>query len=144
MNNFIQLLFLDKTFLVISLAFLFLFLFFAFYLIQYVYISSNLKGICKIIFDDEKYFKLPLEPFNCLFISVLPIVFWRETLNIKKGIQFKKLYGKEFYYPINKVQLKKMLKQYPKFFYIQYLIYLFVALAMIFMAWGYFSEKYIT
>ena len=142
MNKFIQLLFLDKTFLVITLAFLFLFLFFVFYLIQYIYISYNLRGICKIIFDDEKYFRLPLEPFNCFFISLLPIVFWRETLNIKKEVQFKKLYGKAFYYPIDQVHLKTMLKQYPTFFYIQYLIYLFLALAMTLMTCGYFSEKY--
>lgn len=37
-----------------------------------------------IIFNNEKHFRLPLEPFNCFFISVLPIVFWREMLNIKK------------------------------------------------------------
>ncbi|CAA0215876.1 putative membrane protein [Acinetobacter baumannii] len=55
-------------------------------MLQYIYISYNLKGICKIIFSDESHFTLPLEPFNCFFISVLPIVFWREMLNIKKEI----------------------------------------------------------
>ena len=69
------------------------FLFFLFFIVQYIYISYNLKGICKIIFNDDKYFKFPLEQINCFFISLLPIVFWRETLNIKKGVNLKKLYG---------------------------------------------------
>lgn len=116
----------------IFFGFLFLIFFLLLYLIQYFYISYNLKGICKIIFNDEGYFKLPLEPFNSFFISVLPIIFWRETLNIKKGVNFKKLYGKDFYYSINKGQLEKMLKQYPKLFYVQYLIY-FSCFAFIFL-----------
>lgn len=99
--------------------------------------------MCKIIFYDEKYFKLPLEPFNSYFLSCLPLVFWRETLNIKKGTQFKKLYGKEFYYPIDKVQLKKMLKQYPKFFYIQYLVFIFGILWFVAGFFVYISEKFL-
>ncbi|MDF2535313.1 MAG: hypothetical protein K0R18_1472 [Bacillales bacterium] len=133
MNSFINLIIEDKKFLYALASFLFLFLFFFFYLLQYIYISYNLKGICKIIFSDESHFTLPLEPFNCFFISVLPIVFWREILNIKKEIKFKKLYGKEFYYPMSKSQLNKMLNQYPKFFLIQYIIYLSVILWTIFI-----------
>ena len=112
MNSFINLIIEDNKFFYAAVSFLFLFLFFFFYLLQYIYISYNLKGICKIIFSDESHFTLPLEPFNCFFISVLPIVFWREILNIKKEINFKKLYGKEFYYPMSKSQLNKMLNQY--------------------------------
>ncbi len=141
MSHFINLLIEDRKFFFAVLSFFFLFLFFLFYIIQYIYISYNLKKICKIIFNDEKYFKLPLEPFNCFFISVLPIVFWRETLNIKYDTSFKKLYGKAFYYPINKDQLSKILNNYPKLFYIQYLIYLFVILWLVFMAIAYFSDK---
>ncbi|MDC4779965.1 hypothetical protein NQ848_18660 [Acinetobacter baumannii] len=133
MNSFINLIIEDNKFLYAAISFLFLSLFFFFYLLQYIYISYNLKGICKIIFSDESHFTLPLEPFNCFFISVLPIVFWREILNIKKEINFKKLYGKEFYYPMSKSQLNKMLNQYPKFFLIQYIIYLSVILWAIFM-----------
>ena len=133
MNNFINLIIEDNKFLCAIVSFIFLFLFIFFYFLQYVYISFNLKGICKIIFSDEKHFTFPLEPFNCFFISVLPIVFWREILNIKKGINFKKLYGKEFYYPMSKSQLNKMLNQFPKFFVIQYIIYLSVILWAIFM-----------
>lgn len=88
-----------------------LFFFFVLYFIQYIYISFNLKEICMIIFNNEKHFRLPLEPFNCFFISVLPIVFWRETLNIKYGTSFKKLYKKDFYYPVEKNQLKKINKK---------------------------------
>lgn len=120
----------------------FLILFFTLYFIQYIYISYNLKGICKIIFDDEKYFRLPLEPFNCFFISVLPIIFWRETLNIKKGTNFKKLYGKDFYYSLDKVQLKRILTRYPNFFYIQYIIYLSSILFFILGGLAYISIKY--
>ena len=109
----------------IFFGFLFLIIFFLSYLIQYSYIFYNLKGICKIIFNDDKYFKFPLEPFNCFFISLLPIVFWRETLNVKKGVNFKKLYGQQFYYLINKNQLNEMLIKYPKLFYIQYLVFSF-------------------
>ncbi|MDC4437711.1 hypothetical protein [Acinetobacter baumannii] len=133
MNSFINLIIEDNKFFYAAISFLFLSLFFFFYLLQYIYISYNLKGICKIIFSDESHFTLPLEPFNCFFISVLPIVFWREILNIKKEINFKKLYGKEFYYPMSKSQLNKMLNQYPKFFLIQYIIYLSVILWAIFM-----------
>ncbi|MGQ1129424.1 hypothetical protein ACT4VC_16485 [Acinetobacter baumannii] len=131
MNSFINLIIEDNKFFYAAISFLCLFFFF--YLLQYIYISYNLKGICKIIFSDESHFTLPLEPFNCFFISVLPIVFWREILNIKKEINFKKLYGKEFYYPMSKSQLNKMLNQYPKFFLIQYIIYLSIILWAIFM-----------
>lgn len=93
-----------------------LFFFFVLYFIQYIYISFNLKEICMIIFNNEKHFRLPLEPFNCFFISVLPIVFWRETLNIKYGTSFKKLYKKDFYYPVEKNQLKKLIKNFQCFF----------------------------
>lgn len=142
MNDFIKIFIDDEKFIFSVLSFLFLFLFLVFYLIQYIYISYHLKGICKIIFYDEKYFRLPLEPFNCFFISLLPIVFWRETLNIKKGFKFRKLYGKDFYYPINKAKLNEMLTRYYKLFYLQYLIYLFVILFFMFMVVAYILIKY--
>ncbi|MDC4592496.1 hypothetical protein NQ794_18080 [Acinetobacter baumannii] len=80
MNSFVNLIIEDNKFFYAAISFLFFF----FYLLQYIYIFYNLKGICRIIFSDESHFTLPLEPFNCFFISVLPIVFWREMLNIKK------------------------------------------------------------
>ena len=115
--------------------------FFLFFIVQYIYISYNLKGICKIIFDDELYFKLPLEPFNSYFLSCLPLVFWRETLNIKKGVNFKKLYGQQFYYLINKNQLNEMLIKYPKLFYIQYLVFSFGILWFVVGCLVYIFEK---
>ncbi|MDR3030064.1 MAG: hypothetical protein LBV35_16620 [Acinetobacter sp.] len=126
----------------VVLGFIFMSLFFVFYIIQYIYIYYNLKGICRIIFYDEKYFRLPLEPFNCFFISLFPIVFWRETLNIKKGFKFKKLYGKDFYYPVDKNQLNEMLLRYPKFFYIQYIIYFSVFISIIFLGIAYSLDKF--
>ena len=122
----------------VFISLLCLILFFILYFIQYIYISYNLKGICRIIFYDEKYFRLPLKLFNCFFISLFPIVFWRETLNIKKNVKFKKLYGKDFYYLIDKEQLSEMLLKYPKFFYIQYIIYFSVFISIIFLGMAYF------
>lgn len=138
-----KLLFFIEKMPLIFLCIVFFFLFFLFFIVQYIYISYNLKGICKIIFDDEKYFRLPLEPFNSYFLSCLPLVFWRETLNIKKGVNFKKLYGKEFYYPMNKTQLNKMLIRYPKLFYIQYLIFSFGILWFVIGCLVYISEKFL-
>ena len=125
----------------IFLCIVFFFLFFLFFIVQYIYISYNLKGICKIIFNDERYFKLPLEPFNSYFLSCLPLVFWRETLNIKKGVNFKKLYGQQFYYLINKTQLNEMLIKYPKLFYIQYLVFSFGILWFVVGCLVYVFEK---
>ncbi|MCY1182704.1 hypothetical protein D3C81_335270 [compost metagenome] len=139
MNKF--LLFID-TMPLVFISLLCLILFFILYLIQYIYISSNLKRICKIIFNNEKHFTLPLEPFNCFFISVLPIVFWREILNIKYGASFKKLYGKDFYYPLEKKQLEELLKKFTLFFYIQYIIYLSGFLFILFGGFSYILDKY--
>ena len=125
----------------IFLCIVFFFLFFLFFIVQYIYISYNLKGICKIIFNDERYFKLPLEPLNSYFLSCLPLVFWRETLNIKKGVNFKKLYGQQFYYLINKTQLNEMLIKYPKLFYIQYLVFSFGILWFVVGCLVYVFEK---
>ncbi|MCU4425387.1 hypothetical protein [Acinetobacter sp. WU_MDCI_Abxb74] len=139
MNKF--LLFIE-TMPLVFISLLCLILFFILYFIQYIYISYNLKGICKIIFGNERHFKLPLEPFNCFFISVLPIVFWREILNIKYGISFKKLYGKDFYYPMEENQLKELLKNFTLFFYIQYIIYLSGILFILFGGFSYVLDKY--
>ncbi|WP_281834294.1 hypothetical protein [Acinetobacter calcoaceticus] len=142
MNNFINLIIEDKKFFYAVASFLFLFLFFFFYLLQYIYISFILRGMCKIIFNNEKHFTLPLEPFNCFFISVLPIVFWREILNIKYDASFKKIYGKDFYYPLEKKQLEELLKKFTPFFYIQYIIYLSGILFILFGGFFYILDKY--
>ncbi len=122
------------------LGFFFLILFFILSFTLYAYVSFNLKGILKIMFNDEKHFRLPLEPFNYFFISVLPIVFWRELLNKKKGIAFSKLYQKDFYYSINEKQLSQLIENYPVFFYVQYLIFLSGLLFCIFISSSYLFE----
>ena len=67
----------------VVLGFIFMSLFFVFYIIQYIYISYNLKGICRIIFHDEKYFRLPLKPFNC-FLLVCFQLFLEGNIKYKK------------------------------------------------------------
>ena len=142
MSHFVSLIFEDIIVASFAFSFLFFFLFFLSFIIQYIYVSKNLKGICKIMFNDEKAYKLPLEPFNFYFLSLLPIVFWRETLNIKKNMKFKKLYGKEFYFKIEKDQLIKLLNKYPLFFYIQYAFFIFGMLWLVFSGFGYILDKF--
>ncbi|WP_151837994.1 hypothetical protein, partial [Acinetobacter sp. TUM15521] len=64
-------------------------------------------------------------------MSILPTTFWREIINIKYNKSFKKLYGKEFYYPINEEQLVDLLKKYPLFFLIQYFSFFTGLLSML-------------
>src|SRR5690606_4360983 len=118
-------LYLIKTMPLIFTSVVFFVLFLLFFILQYIYINMNLKGICKTIFDDENAYKKPLEIFNFYFLSVLPLVFWRETLNIKMEIKFKKLYRKGVYFKIEKRQLVQLMVKYPYLFYIQYLIFIF-------------------
>ncbi|TNL51956.1 hypothetical protein, partial [Acinetobacter bereziniae] len=59
-----------------------------------------------------------------------------------KGFKFKKLYGKDFYYPVDKNQLNEMLLRYPKFFYIQYIIYFSVFISIIFLGIAYSLDKF--
>ena len=73
MNNFINLIVEDNKFLCAIVSFIFLFLFIFFYFLQYVYISFNLKGICKIIFSDEKQFP---KFFVIQYIIYLSVILW--------------------------------------------------------------------
>lgn len=136
----------DKFILVLQkmplgvLAFFFLIVFFLISLCLYLYISMNLRRICVIIFNNENRYKLPLEPFNYFFISFLPTTFWRELLNLKKNIKFKNLYKKDFYVEINKNQLIILLKEFPTFFYMQYLIIVCGFLFIIFIILSYCIE----
>ncbi len=118
-----------------------LFFFFVLYFIQYIYISFNLKEICMIIFNNEKHFRLPLEPFNCFFISVLPIVFWRETLNIKYGTSFKNFIKRIFIIQWKK-SIKKINKKFPMFFYNQYAIYFYGIFTTIALVSVFILEKF--
>lgn len=73
---------------------------------------------------------------------MLPTVFWREVLNIKFNIPFKKMCGKEFYYEIDSDQLKKILDKYPKFFKIQYMSMFSILIGMFFLFLDFILIKY--
>jgi hypothetical protein len=121
-------------------AFFFLIVFLLFYIYLYIYISMNIKNICKIIFNDENKYKIPLEPFDFLFISFIPTTFWRELLNLKIGINFQNLYKKDFYFKISKNQLIYLLKRFPTFFILQYISLFLGILFMILMLASYYLE----
>lgn len=124
----------------IILGLLFFLISMVFYIIFYIYMNLNLKSISKIIFNNERKYRRPLEPFSFIFLSFLPITFWREILNIKYGTSFKKLYGKEFYYSLDKDQLVDLLKNHRAYFVFQYIIFISTTLALIFSisayVWG--------
>lgn len=113
----------------VGLIFLCLFFLFSFFL--YIYINLNLKKICKIIVDDENWYKSPLSPLTFHLLSALPIVFWKEYLSIKSNIKFKNLYSKEYYFALNEDTLNELINKYPFFFYTQYFI-LFSGILFIF------------
>lgn len=120
-------------------AFIFLAILFILYFVLYIYISLNLKKICKIVFGDEKKYKLPLEPFDFLLMSFLPTTYWRELLSLKKIILLKGSYGRKLYFQINENQLMSLLKDLPGFFILQYLaifsgiLFMFLILASYYM-----------
>ena len=84
-----------------------------------------------MIYGDEKHFRIPLNPFDAYFIGLVPVVFWREALNVKKGVKFKKLYNKDFYFFISKKELFEILDKHPYFFLIQYFYMIFGVLCMV-------------
>lgn len=117
-------------------------LLFAISIILYIYLNIYLKDISKIIFNNEKRHRRPLEPFNFISMSYLPTTFWREILHIRYEISFKKLYGKEFYYSINRKQLIELLENYKAYFILQYMIFFSVTLGIIFVTSCYVVAKY--
>ena len=104
--------------------------------------NINLKDISKIIFKDERKYRRPLEPFNFIFLSLLPTTFWRETLNIKYQVNFKKLYGKDFYYPLDREQLIELLSNYKGYFLLQYAIFISTTFGITFLSYAYVADKY--
>ena len=112
------------------------------YFIFYIYMNINLKGISKIIFKNGKKYRRPLEPFNFIFLSCLPATFWREILNIKYQVKFKKLYGKEFYYPLDREQLIELLNNYKSYFLLQYIIFISTTFGITFLSYAYVADKY--
>ncbi|PNH13153.1 hypothetical protein [Acinetobacter baumannii] len=131
------LLHLFKTLPFYMLGFLNLAIFFILSVFLYIYINLNLKGICKILVGDELWYKVPLSPLRFHILSALPIVFFREFLNIKKDVNFKKLYQKDFYFALNKYELKMLVERYPVFFYTQYILLISGLLFIIFLTIAY-------
>ena len=123
-----------------ALAFIFLITMFFIYFIMYIYVCINIKGICKIAFGDEKKYKLPLEPFDFIYISFIPTTFWRELLHLKKGIEFKSLYKKDFFLKMKQGQLESLLKSFPILFILQYVAIFFGILFMLLMLMSYCFE----
>nr|ESK54064.1 hypothetical protein F987_00861 [Acinetobacter gyllenbergii NIPH 230] len=136
MINFINLFLEDKIFSFFILAFLFLFLYVFTFIVQYVYLSCNLKGICRLVYGDERHYKIPLNPFDSYFIGLVPLVFFREVLNIKQGMSFKKLYNKDFFFIVRKNELVQLLNKFPFFFYIQYTLIFFGIFFLIFLTFA--------
>lgn len=131
------LLHLFKTLPFHMLGFLNLAIFFILSVFLYIYINLNLKGICKILVGDELWYKVPLSPLRFHILSALPIVFFREFLNIKKDVNFKNLYQKDFYFALNKYELKILVERYPVFFYTQYILLISGLLFIIFLTIAY-------
>ncbi|MFL9567982.1 hypothetical protein [Acinetobacter baumannii] len=125
------LLHLFKTLPFHMLGFLNLAIFFILSVFLYIYINLNLKGICKILVGDELWYKVPLSPLRFHILSALPIVFFREFLNIKK------LYQKDFYFALNKHELKMLVERYTVFFYTQYILLISGLLFIIFLTIAY-------
>ena len=115
MKHFFNLLTTDYIFTFFVFGFVFLFIFFLCSFFLYVYININLKNICKIIVDDEMWYRTPLSPLTFNLLSALPIVFGKEYLNIKYNIKFKKLYSKNYYFSLNESELKELINKYPVF-----------------------------
>ncbi|HHP7910517.1 hypothetical protein [Acinetobacter baumannii] len=131
------LLHLFKTLPFHMLGFLNLAIFFILSVFLYIYINLNLKGVCKILVGDELWYKVPLSPLRFHILSALPIVFFRKFLNIKKDVNFKKLYQKDFYFALNKHELKMLVERYPVFFYTQYILLISGLLFIIFLTIAY-------
>lgn len=115
-----------------------------FYFTHYIYTNIYIKSICRIIYKNENEYKRLLEPFSFHYISMLPSAYWREILNIKFNIGFKKLYmQKKIYHQINKDQLISFLKTHPVFFTLHYLVIVSGLLGAVLVVFSYINTKYI-
>ena len=141
MNEIISLLISDHIFALFAFGFIFILLSICMYFVFYIYLNINLRGICKIIFNNEKRYSSPLEPFDFISLSFLPTTFWREVLNIKYNRSFKNLYGKEFYYKLDKGKLVELLRGYRFYFIFQYFIFLSSGLGLLLLVVGYILHQ---
>ncbi|WP_332604611.1 hypothetical protein [Acinetobacter sp. ESBL14] len=108
----------------------------------YIYINIYLKGICKIVYKDEKRFTKLMEPFDFFYLSILPSAYWKEILNVKFNTSFKAFYGNNVYYKIGDSQLKELLKNYPMFFFLHYFFMLSGLFSMFLLFLGYSIEHF--
>ena len=122
---------------------LFFILLWVFFVSLYVYTNIYIKEICGIVYKDEKKFKRLMEPFDFFYLSMLPSAYWREILNLKFDTSFKARYGNNVYQKIGDSQLNELLKSYPVFFYLHYLVILSGILGTCLLLLGIGLEKYI-
>jgi hypothetical protein len=120
----------------------FLVLLWVFLISLYIYINIYIKGICKIVYKDEKRFTRLMEPFDFFYLSILPSAYWKEVLNVKFNTSFKAFYGNNVYHKMGDSQLKELLKNYPMFFFIHYFFMLSGFLSMFFLFLGYSIDHY--
>ena len=121
---------------------LFFVLLWVFFISLYIYTNIYIKEICKIVYKDEKKFKRLMEPFDFYYLSMLPSAYWREILNIKFNVSFKTLYKQNVYLKTDMPQLRALLKNYPMFFYLHYLVILSGILGIFLLFFAYFVEHY--
>ena len=133
----------DRPGLFISLIGLFFFaLLWILFISLYIYTNIYIKEICRIVYKDEKKFKRLMEPFDFYYLSMLPSAYWREILNIKFNVSFKTLYKQNVYLKTDMPQLRALLKNYPMFFYLHYLVILSGILGIFLLFFAYFVEHY--
>ncbi len=122
---------------------LFFILLWIFFISLYIYTNIYLKGICKIIYKDERKFKRLMEPFDFFYLSMFPSAYWREISNIKFNTSFKAFYRNDRYHKIADSQLKEMLKNYPLFFHLHYLVIVSGISGTFLLFFAYFLEQYL-
>ena len=142
MNKIINLLITDHIFALFAFGFLFFILLWVFFISLYIYSNIYVKGICKILYKNEKRFTRLMEPFDFFHLSMVPSAYWREISNIKFNTSFKTYYGNNLYQKIGDSQLKEMLKNYPVFFYLHYLIIVSGILGTLLLLLGFIADQY--
>ncbi|WP_043971941.1 MULTISPECIES: hypothetical protein [Acinetobacter] len=142
MNKIINLLITDYVFALFVFGFLFFILLWIFFISLYIYTNIYLKEICKIVYKDEKKFKRLMEPFDFFYLSMLPSAYWKEILNIKFDTSFKARYGNNVYQKIGDSQLNELLKSYPVFFYLHYLVIFSGVFGTLFLLLGFIVDQY--
>jgi len=118
----------DQYFYHISniLNILFLFLYLIFMFIERMYIKKNLSRICKLAFDNEKYFT-KIDLGNYLVLSFLPIViqigFLREKIILKRKVVFPE--PPIIFSSINDKKMELFFKKYKSWLFISNLKWVF-------------------